>query len=226
MRAPRSAAPCAKLCNQVVARQSEQTGGRGQDAGQSVAMAVGTGGQLARRITAQHQLLAARALLRRGARCRRRRIRRIERGKVAGDLGQVRVAQRRQQLRHQPVVTPAFAEVVQLVKQITSRLAGDPRVIAVGRSTPLFAVANGTGAHPLRDVVAEPGRGAGGSRRHRKRQHQRQRRAAQPVSNSSGHARAHCSMSRRKRTAGKDGSISTSSQRTGWPAATACRSRT
>ena len=74
-------------------------------------------------------------------------------GKVLRDLHQVGVAQRRHHLRHQPVVATPFTEIEQLLVKVGGGLAGQARVVAVGCSAALGAVAGGAGDGALSDAV-------------------------------------------------------------------------
>ena len=136
-----AAAPGAELGVEVVARQAEQAGDEGRAAGHRRAVAVVAGGQAARRIAAPHQRLAGVAQRRPIGRRQRRRIRQVEAGEVGGDLAQVGVVEQLEQAVHQRVVAPLVAEIAQLVEQIAGGLAGDARVVAVGRGAAFAAVA-------------------------------------------------------------------------------------
>ena len=89
---------------------------------QRAAVAGGAGRQLARGVALQRQPLA---LLPAGPRRRRAgaaaRVGQVERREVLGDLAQVGVAQRVDQVDHRPVAAPAVAEVQQLVVEVTAR---------------------------------------------------------------------------------------------------------
>ena len=128
-------------------------------------MAVVAGRQRARRVTAPDERLAALAQRRRPAGAGGGGYGRSSAGEVLGDLAQVGVVEEREQVVHQLVVAPAVAEIAQLVEQVAGRLAGDARVVAVGRGSAFLAVAAGAGEHALGDRVLEPRSIGAGSER-------------------------------------------------------------
>ncbi|MCY1537844.1 hypothetical protein D9M68_733550 [compost metagenome] len=141
--------PGAELSDQVVARQAEQAGDGGLPSCERFAVAVRTGGQLARRVAAPDQRLAARELI--AGRIDRlwRRVRQIEPREVLGDLAQVAVGQVVEQRGHALVLAPAVPEMLQLVVQVARGLARDAREIAGTGGAAFFAVAQGAGHHTL-----------------------------------------------------------------------------
>jgi hypothetical protein len=143
-------------------------------------VAGAAGGKAARRVA----LGTSRARPRRSAgdsAAARARIGQVEAGEVGGDLAQVGVVERRQQIRHQRIGAPAVAEVQQLVEQVARGLAGDARVVAVGRGPALGAVAAGAGEQALRHGVRErPGEGRRRDEEQQERGEARRPRAARP----------------------------------------------
>ena len=157
-------APGAELFDQVVGRQPEQPRHRRRDAGQRRAVAGAAGRDAARGVALQREPLAQAQACRVGTQWRRGRIRQVERGEVLGDLAQIGIAERCQQLGHRRVRAPAVAKRLQLVEQVAGRLAGDARVVAVARGAALLAVAAGASEHALRHRVLDARRGGRGGR--------------------------------------------------------------
>ena len=164
----RAGAPRAELRVQVVHRQTQQAGHVLADSGQGRAVAGLAGGDAARRVTLLRQRLAQTQRGRVGAARRAGRVGQVQPGKVAGNLAQEGVVQRRQQVGHQRIGALAIPEGAQLAEQVAGRLAGDARVVAVAGGAPVLAVAAGAGQQALRHRVLE-GRHLG--QRHRRRQH-------------------------------------------------------
>ena len=141
--------PCAQLSVQVVTRQAQQAGHVGGNARHGGAVALDAGGDLSVGVTCQHQLLAfcqQRGIL--PGRCGGG-VGHVKVGKILRYLHQVSIAQRRNQLRHQPIVPPPFTKVQQLVVQVAGRLARQARVVAIRCRAALRAMAAGTGQRAL-----------------------------------------------------------------------------
>ena len=141
--------PGTELADQVVARQAQQAGHGGIDAGQGRAVAGGAGGQFARRIAAADQRLTAREFVSLCFRGLGWRVRQIQPGEVARDVAQVGVAQVVEQIAHAGVVAPTVAKVQQLVVQVIRRFAGDAREVAGVGGAAFLAMAQGAGHHAL-----------------------------------------------------------------------------
>ena len=131
-------APGAELGIEVVARQAEQAGHDGATPVSAAPWQLHAGRHAARRIA----LVTRRAAAARSSAARAT-------AAAAGTAGRGRRSGRRSRAgrrrraapagRHQRVVAPAVAEVEQLVEQVAGRLAGDARVVAVGRRAALRA---------------------------------------------------------------------------------------
>ena len=165
VRVAQAGLPGAELADQVVARQAEQAGDGGQHAGERVAVAGCAGGQLARRVAAPDQRLAARELLARRVDGLRRRVGQIQAGEMPGDVAQVGVGQVVEQIGHAGVLAPTVAEVGELVVQIVGRFARYAREIAAVGGAALFAVAQGAGHKALGQGVGHGTKRLGGGRR-------------------------------------------------------------
>jgi hypothetical protein len=136
-------------------------------------VAAVAGGDAARRVAPARQRLAARQFGGRSVARLRRQVGQVEGGEVPGDLAQVVVGQVLDEIGHRRVVAPPGAEVVELVVEIASGLAGDAREEALRGRAPLQAMAGAAGLHALGDGVGHGDRGrrvrAEGRRRERQR---------------------------------------------------------
>jgi hypothetical protein len=133
-------------------------------AGQRLAVAGAAGRQPQRRIALGDELLGPRTCGRVGGPGLRWRVRQVQRREVRSQLTQEVVAQRFQQMRHQRVLAATIAKGQQLFVQIARRLAGDARVIAIGRGAALLAMAAGAGPGAARQGVVGRRSGAGQQR--------------------------------------------------------------
>jgi hypothetical protein len=106
----------------------------------------------------------------------RRRIRQFQRREIPGDFLQVVVGQVLDEIGHRHVVAAPVAKVLQLVEEVTRRLAGNARKVAIARSAPLAAMTSCAGLHALRQRV---GYGVHGRRADRQRQAEGDDRCAQ-----------------------------------------------
>ena len=120
-------------------------------------MTLHASGHLQAGVAPPDQLLAARQQRCRCTGRQRRGVGQLQPGEMPRNLKQIGVGQRVDQLRHQPIAAPAFAEIEQLVVEIALRLAGQPWIEPIGRGAALATVATGAGQRALGQGVLERG---------------------------------------------------------------------
>ncbi len=107
----------------------------------------------------ENQQLAMFKNLCRGEMGLRRRIGKMQLGKVVCDFVQVGIRQVIHQMGHGLVVAPTFAKIDQLIEQIACGFACNARKVACVRGSSFFSMAHRTGFRALGNRVGHTARG-------------------------------------------------------------------